>query len=43
MIDWPGTQITSDTGFRLLREIDERLRLIAPWEFAGGQTIFGAA
>jgi hypothetical protein len=30
MIDFQGARITSDTGFLLLREIDERFRLIAP-------------
>lgn len=30
MIDFPGAQITSDTGFLPLREIDDRFRIIAP-------------
>ena len=36
-IDLQGTQITSDTLFLPLRVIEERFRLIAPWEIAGGQ------
>ncbi len=31
-IDFQGAQITSDTGFLLLREIDDRFRIIAPME-----------
>jgi hypothetical protein len=30
MIDFQGAQITSDTGFLLLREIDDRFKIIAP-------------
>jgi hypothetical protein len=30
MIDFQGAKITSDTGFLLLREIDDRFRVIAP-------------
>jgi hypothetical protein len=30
MIDFQGAQITSDVGFLLLREIDERFRIIDP-------------
>jgi DNA-directed RNA polymerase subunit K/omega len=30
MIDFQGAQISSDTGFILLREIDERFRIIDP-------------
>jgi len=29
-IDFQGVQITSDTGFLLLREIDDRFKIIAP-------------
>ncbi len=29
-IDFQGAQITSDTGFLLLREIDDRFRIIGP-------------
>jgi len=31
-IDFQGAQITSDTGFLLLRKIDDRFRIIAPME-----------
>jgi hypothetical protein len=31
-IDFQGAQITSDTGFLLLREIDDRFKIIAPME-----------
>ena len=31
-IDFQGAQITSDTVFILLREIDDRFRIIAPME-----------
>jgi hypothetical protein len=31
-IDFQGAQIPSDTGFLLLREIDDRFRIIAPME-----------
>jgi Transposase DDE domain group 1 len=34
MIDFQGAKITSDTGFLLLREIDDRFQVIAP--VAGG-------
>ncbi len=30
MIDFQGAKITSDTGFLLLREIDDRFHVIAP-------------
>jgi hypothetical protein len=30
MIDFQGAKITSDVGFLLLREIDERFKIIAP-------------
>ncbi len=30
MIDFQGAKITSDVGFLLLREIDDRFRIIAP-------------
>jgi len=30
MIDFHGPTISSDVGFRLLREIDERFRIIEP-------------
>jgi hypothetical protein len=30
MIDFQGAKITSDTGFRLLREIDERFGILGP-------------
>lgn len=29
-IDFKGAQITSDSGFLLLREIDDRFKIIAP-------------
>jgi len=29
-IDFQGAQIASDTGFLLLREIDDRFKIIAP-------------
>jgi hypothetical protein len=32
MIDFQGAKITSDTGFLLLREIDERFGLLGPIE-----------
>jgi len=30
MIDFQGAKITSDVGFLLMREIDERFKIIAP-------------
>jgi hypothetical protein len=30
LIDFQGAEVTSDTGFTLLREIDDRFRIIAP-------------
>jgi hypothetical protein len=30
MIDFQGAKITSDTGFLLLREIDERFGILGP-------------
>jgi len=30
MIDFQGATISSDTGFSLLREVDERFRIIDP-------------
>ncbi len=30
MIDFQGTTITSDVGFLLMREIDDRFKIIAP-------------
>ena len=30
MIDFQGAKITSDTGFLLLREIDERFGILSP-------------
>jgi hypothetical protein len=30
MIDFQGEQITSDTGFLLLREVDERFGILGP-------------
>jgi len=30
MIDFQGAKITSDVGFLLMREIDDRFRIIAP-------------
>jgi len=30
MVDFPGAPISSDTGFILLREIDDRLKIIGP-------------
>ena len=30
MLDFEGAQISSDTGFILMREIDERFNVIAP-------------
>ncbi len=30
MIDFQGAKITSDVGFLLLREIDDRFKIIAP-------------
>jgi hypothetical protein len=30
MIDFQGAKITSDTGFLMLREIDDRFQVIAP-------------
>ena len=32
MIDFQGAKITSDTGFLLLREIDERFGILGPME-----------
>ena len=32
MIDFQGAKITSDTGFLLLREIDERFGILGPIE-----------
>ncbi len=32
MIDFQGAKITSDVGFLLLREIDERFRIIDPMQ-----------
>ncbi len=32
MIDFQGAKITSDTGFLLLREIDERFEILGPIE-----------
>jgi hypothetical protein len=32
MIDFQGATITSDVGFLLVREIDERFKIIAPLE-----------
>jgi len=32
MIDFQGAKITSDTGFFLLREIDERFGILGPIE-----------
>ncbi len=34
MIDFQGAKITSDTGFLLLREIDERFGILGPMESA---------
>jgi hypothetical protein len=34
MIDFPGAKISSDTGFLLLREMDERFDIIASWMVA---------
>ena len=30
MIDFQGTEVTSDTGFILVREIDDRFNIIVP-------------
>jgi hypothetical protein len=32
MIDFQGATISSDTGFILLREVDERFKIISPME-----------
>ena len=32
MIDFQGARITSDTGFLLLREVDERFGILGPIE-----------
>ena len=32
MIDFQGATITSDVGFLLMREIDERFKIVAPME-----------
>jgi hypothetical protein len=32
MIDFQGAQITSDVGFLLVREIDERFKIIDPMQ-----------
>ena len=32
MIDFQGVQITSDVGFLLMREIDERFKIIHPMQ-----------
>jgi len=36
MIDFMGATTTSDAGFLLMREIDDRFKIIPPWEIAWG-------
>jgi hypothetical protein len=33
MIDFQGAKITSDAGFLVLREIDERFKIIDPMQY----------
>jgi hypothetical protein len=43
MIDFQGAKITSDTGFLLLREIDERFGILGPFgERTGGYQVLGS-
>ena len=37
MIDFQGAKITSDVGFLLMREIDERFRIIDPMKDCPGR------
>ena len=37
MIDFQGATISSDTGFILLREVDERFRIIDPMKRLSGR------
>jgi hypothetical protein len=34
MKDFQGARITSDVGFLLVREIDDRFKITPPWEIA---------